>query len=45
MILLLYIKVNLPLGQDVTDMGNLSLFQAEKTVSISVFSERCINKL
>lgn len=30
MILLPYIKVNLPLGQDVTDMGNLSLFQAEK---------------
>lgn len=30
MILLPYIKVNLPLGQDVTDMGNLSSFQAEK---------------
>lgn len=30
MILLPYIKVNLLLGQDVTDMGNLSLFQAEK---------------
>lgn len=30
MILLPYIKVNLPLGQDVTDMGKLSLFQAEK---------------
>lgn len=44
MILLPYIKVNLPLGQDVTDMGDLSLFQAEK-LSISVFSERCINKL